>query len=305
MLKQGGVEAENRLSFVTADLSADAGWSAAAAGCTYVLHGASPTPATSQTREEDWVRPAVDGVLRVLHASRDAGVRRVVLTSAFGAIGMGHKPQTRPFDETDWTELNDRVAPYQKSKTLSERAAWDFIAEEGKGLELSVVNPVAVLGPVLGPDFSHSAQIIKRMMDGMPGCPKINSGFVDVRDVADLHVRTMTNPAANGERFIAISGSSMWLLDVAKVLKRHMGPAANKVSTRELPNWLIRVLALRNPAMKSIAPLLDIRMDATSQKATRLLGWKPRSSEEAIVATAESFLKLGLLKDKLPQGQAA
>jgi dihydroflavonol-4-reductase len=126
MLNEGGVEAGNRLSFVAADLSADAGWSDAVAGCAYVLHGASPTPATSQTREEDRGRHAVDGVLRVPRASRDAGVRRVVLTSAFGAIGMGHKPQTKPFDETNWTELNSSVVPYQKSKTLSERGlGWD------------------------------------------------------------------------------------------------------------------------------------------------------------------------------------
>ena len=297
MLKQGGVEAGDRLSFVVADLSADAGWSDAVAGCSYVLHGASPTPSGSQTREEDWIQPAVDGVLRVLRSSREAGVRRVVLTSAFGAIGMGHKPQTKPFDETDWTELNSGVAPYQKSKTLSERAAWDFIAKEGNGLELSVVNPTAVFGPVLGADYSHSIQLEKRLMDGMPGCPKINSGFVDVRDVADLHLRAMTNPAARGQRFIAISGHSLWMLDVAKVLKRRMGPAAAKVPSRELPNWLIRLAALRDPAMKNLLPMLGVMMDATSEKAKRLLGWEPRSNEEAIVASAESLLKLGLLKD--------
>ncbi|MEI9978456.1 MAG: hypothetical protein WDN23_05545 [Edaphobacter sp.] len=125
-----------------------------------------------------------------------------------------------------------------------------------------------------------------------------------MRDVADLHLRAMTNPAANGERFIAISGSSMWLLDVAKVLKRRMGPAAEKVPSGELPNWLIRIAALRDPAMKNIAPFPGVLMNATSQKATRLLGWKPRSSEEAIVATAESLLKLGLLKGTLPQDQS-
>ncbi len=210
---------------------------------------------------------------------------------------MGHKPQTKPFDETDWTELNSSVAPYQKSKTLSERAAWDFIAKEGKGLELSVVNPTAVFGPVLGADYSHSIQLVKRLMDGMPGCPKINSGFVDVRDVADLHLRAMTNPAAKGQRFIAISGHSLWMLDVAKVLKRRMGPAAAKVPSRELPNWLIRLAALRDPAMKNLVPMLGVMMDATSEKAKRLLGWEPRSNEEAIVASAESLLKLGLLKD--------
>jgi dihydroflavonol-4-reductase len=296
MLKQGGAEPGDRLSFVAADLSADAGWPDAVARCTYVLHGASPTPSGTQTREEDWVKPAVDGVLRVLRASRDAGVKRVVLTSAFGAIGMGHKPQTRPFNETDWTDLNGNVAPYQKSKTLSERAAWDFVAREGGGFELSVVNPVAVFGPVLGPDYSHSVRLIQRLMDGSPGCPKINSGFVDVRDVADLHLRSMTNPAARGERFLAISGESMWMVDVAKVLRRRLSAAARKVPSRELPNWLVRVASLWDPAMRGMLPMLGVTMNATSEKAMTLLGWTPRSNEEAIVATAESLMRLGLLR---------
>lgn len=296
MLKQGGLDAGDRLTFVAADLSADGGWSDAVAGCTYVLHGASPTPSGSQTREEDWIRPAVDGVVRVLRASRDAGVKRVVLTSAFGAVGMGHEPRTRPFDESDWTNLNGKVAPYQKSKTLSERAAWDFMARVGRGLELSVINPTAVLGPVLGADYSHSIRLVKQLIDGMPGCPKINSGFVDVRDLADLHLRAMTDPVAKDERFIAISGSSMWMLDVAKVLKHRMGAAAAKVPTRELPNWLVRISALRNPALRNLVPFLGVVMNATSQKAVRLLGWNPRSREESIVATAESLVRLGLLQ---------
>jgi nucleoside-diphosphate-sugar epimerase len=133
----------------------------------------------------------------------------VVLTSAFGAICAGHKSMTRPFNETDWSDLTGTAWAYQKSKTLSERAAWDFIAREGRGLELSAVNPTAVLGPVLGADYSHSIRLIKNLMDGQPGCPKINSGFVDVRDVADLHLRAMTHPAAKGERFLAIAGESM------------------------------------------------------------------------------------------------
>ena len=302
MLKEGGVEPGARLSFAAADLSTDAGWPEAVAGCSYVLHGASPTPSGNQTSEEEWIRPAVDGVLRVLRASRNAGVRRVVLTSAFGAIGMGHRPQTKPFDETDWTELNSSVAPYQKSKTLSERAAWDFIAKEGGDLELSAVNPVAVCGPVLGPDYSHSIRLIQRMLVGMPGCPKINSGFVDVRDVADLHLRAMIDPAARGERFLAISGESIWMVDIAKLLKRRMGPAAKNVSTRELPNWLIRLAALRDPTLKMTVPMLGILMNATSEKARRLLGWAPRSNEDAILATAESLVRLGLVNTSQPIG---
>jgi nucleoside-diphosphate-sugar epimerase len=220
-----------------------------------------------------------------------------VLTSTFGAIGYGHNSQTEPFNETSWTNLDGEVPAYQKSKTLAERAAWDFIANEGGALELSVVNPTGVFGPVLGPDYSPSIQLVQRLMDGMPGCPKLSFGFVDVRDVADLHLRAMTNPAAKGERFIAVSGDTISMLDVAKVLKRRMGALAKRVPTRELPNWLIRIAAIRDPAVKALLPQLGKIRNATSEKAKRVLGWAPRSNEEAIVATAESLWRLGLLKD--------
>jgi len=294
-LKTGGAEPGDRLSFVTADLEDDRGWAEAAAGCAYVLHGASPTPSGNHAHEEDWIKPAVEGNLRILRSARDAGVRRVVLTSAFGAICAGQPPLSRPFNETDWSNLSGNVWPYQKSKTLSERAAWDFIEREGGELELSVINPTAVLGPVLGPDYSHSIGIITNMLNGQRGCPKINCGFVDVRDVADLHVLAMTHPAAKGERFLATAGESLWMIEVAKVLRRRMGASASNVRLRELPNWLVRLAALRNPGMRGIATLLGRNMNATSEKASRLLGWSPRSSEEAIVATAESLIRLGLL----------
>jgi dihydroflavonol-4-reductase len=294
-LGTGRVQPGDRVSFVAADLTADEGWSEAAAGCAYVMHGASPTPSGSQVHEEDWIRPAVDGNLRVLRAARDAGARRVVLTSAFGAIGVGHEPRSRPFDETDWSNLGGHIAPYQKSKTLAERASWDFIAREGGGLELATVNPTTVLGPALGPDYSHSIRLIKNMLDGQPGCPKINTCVVDVRDVADLHLRAMTAAAANGERFLAASGESLWMVEIAKLLKQHLGAAANKVSTRILPNWFIRVVSLASPPMRGIVPHLGINMNASGHKAMRLLDWKPRSREEAILATAESLIRLGLV----------
>jgi nucleoside-diphosphate-sugar epimerase len=297
MLREGGAEPGDRLSFIAADLEADAGWSEAVAGCEYVLHVASPMPPHLPKHEDELIRPARDGALRVLRASRDAGVTRVVLTSSFGAIGHGHKPQTAPFDETSWTNVDGGVPAYHKSKTLTERAAWEFIADEGGTLELSVVNPVGVFGPVLGPDYSPSIQLVQRLMEGMPGCPKLNFGFVDVRDVVDLHLRAMTNRAAKGERFLAVSGDTMSMLDIAKVLKRRMGARARKVPTRELPNWLVRIAALRDPAVKALLPQLGMIRNATSEKARRVLGWAPRSNEEAIVATAESLLRLGLLKD--------
>lgn len=294
-LATGGMKAGERLSFVVADLTADAGWAEAAAGCSYVLHGASPTPSGAQTREEDWIQPAVEGNLRVLRAARATGVKRVVLTSAFGAICAGHTSMQRPFDETDWSDLSGKVWPYQKSKTLAERAAWDFIAREGGGLELSAINPVAVLGPVLGADYSHSIRMIKSMLTGQAS-PQVNTCVVDVRDVADLHLRAMTHPAASGQRFIATAGASMWMVDIAKVLRRRLGNVAGQVSLRVLPNWLVRLASLKNPSLKGIMPLLGVNLNATSDKARRLLGWTPRPREDAIVAAADSLIKLGLLK---------
>jgi dihydroflavonol-4-reductase len=297
-LRTGGVEAGDRLSFVVANLTDDAGWAEAAAGCTYAMHGASPTPSGDQTREEDWIGPAVDGNLRVLRAARDAGVKRVVLTSAFGAIGVGHKPgHRRPFDETDWSDLTGDVAPYQKSKTLSERASWDFIAREGNGLELASVNPVAVYGPALGADFSHSIRLISNMLEGQPGCLNVNSCCVDVRDVADLHLRAMIDPAAKGERFLATSGKSMWMIEVAELLRERFGKAAEKVSTQVWPDEQVRIAGETSEQLKGVVPLLNYDMSASGEKAERLLGWAPRPKEEAIVASAESLIRLGLLRN--------
>ncbi len=298
MLKQGGSDPGDRLSFVAADLEQDAGWPAAVAGCDYVLHVASPFPASVPKHDDELIIPAREGALRVLRASRDAGVKRVVLTSSFAAIGYGHPPQSKPFDETDWTNPEEPgTTAYVKSKTIAERAAWDFISKDGGGLELSVVNPVAVFGPVLGPDYSTSVLIVQRMLDGaIPGCPKIRLGAVDVRDTVDLHIRTMTHPAANGERFLAVAGDFMSILDIAKVLKEHMGAAARRVPTRELPNWLVRLASLRDPAVKQILPELGKSKNATNAKARRILGWSPRSNEESILSTAESLIKLGLVK---------
>jgi nucleoside-diphosphate-sugar epimerase len=298
-LKAGGAEAGDRVSFFAADLENDAGWREAVAGCDYVLHVASPFPPGAPKHEDELIVPAREGALRVLRAARDAGVKRVVLTSSFAAIGYGHPPRTTPFTEDDWTNLNGGdVTAYPKSKTIAERAAWDFIAREGGALELSVVNPVAVLGPVLGTDYSTSILLMQRMLDGaMPGCPRLSFGIVDVRDVADLHLRAMTAPAAKGERFLAVAGGFMSIREIAKVLKERMGAAARRVPTRQLPNWLVRLAALRDPAVRLIVPELGKPKSATNEKARRVLGWAPRSNEEAIVASAESLARLGVLKD--------
>jgi nucleoside-diphosphate-sugar epimerase len=297
LLKQAGADPGQRLSFVAADLEKDAGWSAAVAGCEYVLHVASPFPETLPKHEDELIVPAREGALRVLRAARDAGVRRVVLTSSFAAIGYGQPDRATAFDETSWTDPNGHdVLPYVKSKTLAERAAWDFMRREGGALELSAVNPVGIFGPVLGPDYATSILIVQRLMDGqIPGCPRLYFGVVDVRDVADLHLRAMTHPGAAGERFLAVAGDFMALRDLALVLKERLGAAARRVPTRQLPDWLVRAAALLDPAVKQILPELGTRKNGTSDKARRVLGWAPRSREEAIVATGESLLRLGLL----------
>ncbi|MFZ6647610.1 SDR family oxidoreductase [Undibacterium sp. TJN25] len=295
MLKEGGCDAGNRLTFVAADLGADAGWVDAVAGSTYVLHVASPTPLNNYAHEDEMIIPAREGVLRVLRAAQDAKVKRVVLTSAYGAVGYGHPRQTQPIDERTWSNL-DAAPAYQKLKTLAERAAWDFIAGTGTSLELSVVNPVAVFGPALGPDYSHSLTMVQRLMSGsMFGCPKLHFSVIDVRDVASLHLLAMTHPDAKGERFLASAGADISVLGVANILKSRLGTSAKKVPTKELPNWIIRLAALRDPVARALVPHLGLTMNVTSEKARRVLGWKPRPTEEAIVATAESFVRLGLI----------
>jgi dihydroflavonol-4-reductase len=298
MLKAGGAEPGEALSFVAADLTSDAGWPEAVAGCGYVLHVASPFPASVPKQEDELIVPAREGALRVLRAARDGGVERVVLTSSFAAIGYGTTPTDRPFSEENWTDPSGgHVSAYVKSKTLAERAAWDFVAREGRALELSVVNPVGVFGPVLGPDYSTSIMLVQRLMDGaMPGCPRLSFGIVDVRDVADLHLRAMTNPAAKGERFLAVAADFMTIQEIARMLKDRMGEAARRVPTRVLPDWLVRLVALFDGSVALIVPELGKFKNGANAKAKRVLGWAPRSNEEAIVATAESLLRLGLLK---------
>jgi len=290
MLRTAGADPGDALSFD--------GWPGAVAGCDFVLHVASPFPPGVPKHEDELIIPAREGALRVLRASRDAGVKRVVMTSSFAAIGYGFEPTDRPFTEDSWTNPDGaNVSAYVKSKTLAERAAWDYVAGEGSPLELAVVNPVAVLGPVLGPDLSTSIQLVQRLLDrGMPALPRLSFGLVDVRDVADLHVRAMTDPAASGERFLAVAGDPMTIEEVAKVLRARMGEAAARVPTRVLPDWTVRLAALADRSLRQLVPELGKVKRASNEKAKSVLGWAPRSNEECIVATAESLVELGLLK---------
>jgi dihydroflavonol-4-reductase len=292
-LATGGLDdAGDALTFAVADLTSDDGWAEAVAGCDYVLHVASPFPAVQPKDENDLIVPAREGALRVLRAARDARVKRVVLTSSFAAIGYGHQPTDRAFTEEDWTELGSGipVSAYVKSKTLAERAAWDFIAREGNGLELATVNPVGILGPALGSDYSSSVQLVKAIVDGrLPRLPRVSFGIVDVRDVASLHLLAMTAPEAAGERFLAIAGEVMSAPQVALLIRGHLGTAGQRITTKVMPDWVLKSLAPFSRSVRGALPDIGAVRRASGAKAQRLLGWSPRSREEAIVATVDSL----------------
>ena len=288
--------ASGNVTFFAAELEDPAGWREAARDCDYVLHIASPFPSGTPRHEDELIKPAREGTLRVLRAARHAGVKRVVLTSSFAAIGYGHKARIKPFTEDDWTDLSAPLQPYIRSKTMAEHAAWDFIEAEGEGMELAVVNPTGVFGPILGPGLSSSVALIRAMLEGkMPTVPRIYFGAVDVRDVADLHIKAMTAPEAKGQRFLAIAGDCLSLYDVAKILHRRLGEAAVQAPRRQLPDFLVRLAALWNAKAREALPELGKVKHASSDKARTLLGFEPRPAEDAIMATAESLMAAGMI----------
>jgi len=298
MLTNGGITDFSDLSFSLADLTSDANWEDTMTGATYVIHVASPTPKLNFKNPDEMIRPAVDGVVRVLTAARDNGVKRVVLTSAYGAVFAGHKNRTTPYTEKDWSNLDDKkIQPYQRSKTMSEMAAWDFIKNEGQGLELAAVNPVAVMGPVLSAKYSHSNTQVQQLLEGkIKALPNVDSGYVDVRDVASLHILAMTSEKANGERFLATTGETLSMMDLANILKEAFPKYADKMPTKTIPNAIVKAAALKDPQLRMVASIVGKYAGTSNEKAKTLLDWKPRSAKTAIIATAQSMLDLGIVR---------
>ncbi len=286
-----------QLKFFTADLLNDSGWADAVAGCSHVAHVASPLPTGAVRHEDDLIVPAREGALRALRFAKAAGVERFVMTSSVAAIAYGHGKTIGTYTEADWTDVNGpQVHAYAKSKTLAERAARDWIAAEGGDMVYCTVNPAAVLGPVLGPDFSGSIEVVKRLISGsLPGLPDFGFGVVDVRDVADLHVRALTADKMQGERFIA-SGPFMMMAEVAAVLRERMGAEARKVPSRKLPDLLLKAVALFDPAVRMVTGELGKRRITPSDHARDVLGWVPRPAADSIVDTARSLIDLGIVK---------
>jgi nucleoside-diphosphate-sugar epimerase len=289
------VDPGNRLSFHAANLTADEGWDAAVDGCDYVLHVASPLGVVEPKDPNALIVPAREGAKRAIGAAIKAGVKRVVMTSSVSATG---RPEAGDWlaDETHWTDGdNPKETAYARSKTLAERAAWELVKSAGGTTTLAVVNPALVLGPVLSKDVSDSIQVVERLVTGrVPGIPHFGFNIVDVRDVADLHIRVMTAPEAAGERFIA-AGQWAWMGEVAEILKRRLDPAAGaKVPTRKVPDFLIRLVGLFDREIGSVTGDLGRIHDFSSAKARSRLGWKPRPLEDTILDCATSLFAEGL-----------
>lgn len=268
------------IEVVAADLGADAGWAEAVAGVDYVLHVASPFPPASPADDDEVIRPARDGAVRVLAAAREAGVRRVVLTSSFAAVGYSAAPREE-YTEADWTDIADPNSAYVRSKVIAERAAWEQVRTAG-GPELAVINPAGIFGPVLGGRPSSSVALVQALLTGaMPVVPPLYFGVADVRDVADLHVRAMTHPRAAGERFLAAAGRSISFLEMARMLG---------VAAEELTPDQVRAAAETDPAMREAAGRLGRVPVIRTEKARSVLGWRSRPVEETVADTARSLL---------------
>jgi dihydroflavonol-4-reductase len=287
-------DAGARLEFAAADLERDDGWAEAVAGCDYVLHVASPFPPAQPKDPDELIVPARDGALRVLRAALDAGVQRIVMTSSVAAVRHGKQPPASGvYTEADWTDPDDTsLTPYTRSKTIAELAAWDLVRERGAEDKLATVQPGAIIGPALSADASYSLQVVQRLLKGFPAAPRLGFAYVDVRDVADLHIRAMTNPAAGGERYLAVD-EFLWMVEVGKVLRDRLGDAAKKVPTREAPNVLIRLVALFDADLRTVVGDLGDRSEMSADKAKQQLGWAPRPVEDSIAECGESLIELG------------
>ena len=278
------------LKLLSVDLNSDDGWDEAMSGCEYVLHVASPISLEDQD-EDYFVKPAVAGVKRALSFAKKHSVKKVVLTSSVAAI-FDTMEKKDYYDESDWSDPeNPAISYYSKSKTLAERAAWDYVESQGNPFELAVINPALVTGPTLTGDLGESNKAVQLVAGGkMPVAVPLMFGYVDVRDVASAHILAMENPASNGERF-ALAEKDLWYKDVAKLLRDNGFDKAPKIA---IPVWLAKILANFSKELKLTLPFLGrLRSVKHTSKAKDILGWNPRPAEESILEVAKQMKEMG------------
>lgn len=285
---------EHALEFAQADLTEDAGWQAAVAGARFVVHTASPLPVETPHDEDELIVPAREGTLRVLRAAAAASVERVVLTSSIAAMIGDRSASATPIGAETWTDPEaPRLRAYVRSKTLAERAAWDFVRSTPGAPELVTINPGAIIGPVIVPRLGTSNRIVEQVLaGGLPALPRVGFEVVDVRDVAQAHLLAITSEAAAGRRFPVTTGF-LWLRDVGLMLAARYPD--RRLPTGELPDWLVRLFALFNPAVRAVADDIGVRIDVRSTDTMDALGWHPRPLLESVVDTAESLIAQGLI----------
>ena len=293
-MKKHSSNCEN-LEFFIADLLNDDGWKEAVEGSKYVLHVASPFFLGEPENEDVFIKPAVEGTLRVLKACADADIQKVVLTSSFAAVGYGHSREKEVYTEEDWSSVDGEISPYAKSKTLAEKAAWEFVEslEESKKFDLTVINPVAVTGPMLTNDIGSSNDFLLKLISGsMPACPKIHMGYIDVRDVAKAHIFSMTEEKTNGERII-VSENEMFFAEVGKTLNE---AGFKKSPTKEMPNFLVKIMSLFVGELKTLLSALNRKGDIDKTKAKSFFNWDYISTEQSVTETARQLQDMGLTK---------
>ena len=280
---------DQNLEFHICDLLEDKGWDVAVEGCDYVLHVASPFILEVPSDEDVLIRPAVDGTLRVLNACSKANVKKVVLTSSVAAVAYGHGRE-KTFDESDWsnTDEDSGITPYAKSKTLAEKAAWEFVEklDTNNKFDFTVINPVGVFGPMLTSDMGTSNSLVSKLINGeLPACPATHMGYVDVRDVARAHVFSMLNSSTNDKRII-VSESEMFFVDVGRILNN---AGFKKSPTKQMPNWLVKILAIFVKELSGVTKSLGKRVDTDKSRAKSLFDWDYISAKDSIVDTANQL----------------
>ncbi len=292
------VQANDRLEILPADLEQESGWNEAMQNVEYVLHIASPFPLFEPKHEDELIVPAVQGTQRVLRAAHQAGIKRVVQVSSNAAISAGHSGENKTFTEADWSNVEKNIGAYSKSKTLAERAAWDFIngAENLNKMELAVINPPLILGPVPNKGVRTSIELVRTMMLGqVPGVGRIKMGMVDVRDVASAIILAMNTPEAAGNRFLVAADKSMWLKDIADLLYDKYAARGYKINRIQFPSFLVRFIALFDKKISRVTESLDWDYELSNEKAKRILKWTPRSAEESILSMANSLIEQGFV----------
>jgi nucleoside-diphosphate-sugar epimerase len=300
ILKDNGITSFSNLLFTEAELTHDDNWLQAMQGCRYVLSVASPVFFDKPKNEEDAIRPACEGILRVLKFAKQAGVQRVVMTSNFGAVGFSQTDKSRETTEDDWTNTRLKgLSVYEKSKALAEKAAWDYINGEGQGLEFATINPVAILGPSLGGHVSGSFHLLQNLLNGkMKAIPNIPLNVVDVRDVADLHIRAMVTPGANGQRFIATANGQISLPQIAVLLKSSRPQVSGRVPEKVMPGWVLKLAAVFNHQAKEALVLIAMNRNVSNAKAKKILGWQPvATQEQTILEAVDSMVQYNLINN--------